>query len=79
MEETHLHSLELAAQGDWDSAHKLIQNYNDSLACLIHGYLHRQEGDLDNAAYWYNRAGQQLPDNSLAEEFNRLYGLSNDI
>ena len=36
----HLQALELAAQGDWDGAHKLIQSYEDSFACMIHGYLH---------------------------------------
>lgn len=72
----HRQSLELAAQGDWDGAHQMIQVYKDSLACMIHGYLHSVEGDNGNAAYWYQRAGQSLPANSLADEFNRLYELA---
>ncbi len=45
------------------------------MACLIHGYLHRVEGDLGNAQYWYRRANKFMPDNSLEEEWNRLYSL----
>lgn len=76
MAEEHIATLDLVAQGDWDGAHKLIQECNDELACLIHGYLHRQEGDLSNATYWYSRVGQAVPDNSLEEELERLYGLA---
>ncbi|MCX4186263.1 hypothetical protein [Methylophaga sp. OBS4] len=75
----HLQSLELAAQGDWDGAHRLIQIYEDELSCLVHGYLHRVEGDTSNAAYWYKRAGQTLPANSLPDEFDRLYELAKQI
>ena len=73
MATVHIEALKLQAQGDWDGAHQLIQTANDELACLIHGYLHREEGDSSNAHYWYSRAGQDLPNNSLEEEFKRLY------
>jgi len=75
----HLQSLELAAQGDWDGAHRIIQVYEDSLACMVHGYLHCVEGDKGNAAYWYRRAGQSLPAGSLPEEFDRLYELAKQV
>ena len=75
----HLQSLELASQGDWDGAHQIIQVYNDTLACMVHGYLHRVEGDTSNAAYWYQRAGRSLPANSLAVEFDRLYELAKQV
>ena len=42
----HQHALDLISKGDWDGAHQLIQDYNDELACLIHGYLHREEGSV---------------------------------
>lgn len=67
--------LKLAEQGQWDEAHRLVQPYSDPWACLIHGYLHRLEGDLGNASYWYRRADSELPDNSLEEELSRLYAL----
>lgn len=66
-------ALDLAKSGKWDAAHETVQPYSDSLSCRIHGYLHRVEGDLGNAGYWYSRAGMQMPDNSLDDELNRLY------
>ena len=72
MARDHLQILELAAAGQWDEAHRLAQRHADSHACLIHGYLHRVEGDLANAAYWYRRAGETVPDNTLQEEHARL-------
>jgi len=71
----HLEALDLSRSGNWQEAHKLIQPYSDKLACLIHGYLHRIEGDLGNAQYWYNRANETMPDNSLDDELERLYAL----
>ncbi|MDC9726118.1 MAG: hypothetical protein PSN44_09445 [Gammaproteobacteria bacterium] len=81
MAEEHVQALDLAAQGDWEGAHSLIQDYHDELASLVHGYLHREEGDLNNANYWYSQVGQAVPENSLEEEFDRLYQLadSNDV
>jgi hypothetical protein len=43
---------------------------------MIHGYLHREEGDDGNASYWYSQVGQALPDNTLEEEFERLYQMA---
>lgn len=68
-------ALDLARDGEWDQAHELVQAHEDRMACLIHGYLHRVEGDLGNAAYWYRQADEQMPDNSLEEEFDRLYAM----
>ena len=72
----HTQALDLSAQGDWDGAHQLIQQVHDELGSQIHGYLHREEGDLNNANYWYSRIGQDIPDNSLEQEFDRLYQLA---
>lgn len=76
MAEEHIHALNLVSQGNWDGAHHLIQEHSDELACLIHGYLHREEGDLSNANYWYSRIGHDIPDNTLEEEYHRLYQLA---
>jgi hypothetical protein len=75
MSNHHQEALTLAREGQWNEAHELVQNHNDSLSCLIHAYLHRQEGDLGNASYWYRRAGQEMPDNTLDEELERLFNL----
>lgn len=76
MSQDHIRALELSKNGDWDGAHELVQSGSDELSSLIHGYLHREEGDLGNAAYWYRRAGQSMPDNSLAQEWQRLRQLA---
>lgn len=72
MGQVHQNALSLIQQGDWEAAHRLVQDYSDPLSCQIHGYLHRIEGDWVNAKYWYQRAGLALPNNSIAEEINRL-------
>ena len=46
------------AKGDWQRAHDLIDHLHDSISAHIHAYLHRVEGDLWNARYWYNSAKQ---------------------
>lgn len=68
----HQQALALAKEGDWEKSHSLIQQFDDSFAALIHGYLHKVEGDLSNAAYWYRRAGEENPDCSLEEELELL-------
>ena len=69
----YIQILNYAKEGEWDKAHQLIQSYSDKTSCLIHGYLHRIEGDLSNANYWYARAESEMPDNTLEEELKRLY------
>ena len=46
------------AKGEWQKAHDLIDHLSDPISAHIHAYLHRVEGDLWNARYWYNRAKQ---------------------
>lgn len=71
----HLKALDLAREGSWDESHELVQKYSDNLSCLIHAYLHRVEDNISNAKYWYDRAGEDMPDNKLEDELNRLYKL----
>ena len=71
----HIKALDLASEGKWNEAHKLVQPHSDDISCLIHGYLHRVEGDLGNAQYWYNRANVTMLKNTLDEELRRLYSL----
>lgn len=69
-----LKALWLAKAGRWDEAHDLTQEMGDPNGAWIHGYLHREEGDLGNAAYWYHRAGRSMPGSgvSLAEEWREM-------
>lgn len=65
-------SLWFAGKGDWDKAHELIHEVDDKQAARIHAFLHRKEGDLSNARYWYTKAGTQIPELSLEEEWESL-------
>lgn len=78
MSSDHIKALELARDGYWDESHQLVQAASDELSCLIHAYLHREEGDMDNAAFWYKRADTTMPHNTLEEEWDRLYRLVSD-
>jgi len=68
----HAKALWFAGKGDWGKAHDLVQDLNDKQAAHIHAFLHRQEGDLSNARYWYNKAETKMPFISLAEEWEAL-------
>jgi hypothetical protein len=53
--------LWLARAGKWDEAHDGCQDLPDPAGAWIHAWLHREEGDFGNAAYWYSRAGKSAP------------------
>ena len=60
-------------KGDWDRAHAIAQENHTRNGSKVHAYLHRVEGDLWNAGYWYEKANTVLPDSmSLEEECERL-------
>lgn len=63
-----LRALELQASGDWDGAHRLVQDDPSSEAAWVHAHLHRVEGDLSNAGYWYRRAGKPVATGDLDDE-----------
>lgn len=57
------------AKGDWRRAHDLIATDEQGRpAAWVHAYLHRKEGDPDNARYWYDRAGRPVSTATLDEE-----------
>ncbi len=60
------------AKGDWNTAHTLVDDLEDATACWVHAYLHRKEGDIGNADYWYRRAGKTRPAVSLQQEWEAL-------
>lgn len=60
------------AQGDWEAAHNCAQDDHSSLGSWMHAYLHRKEGDISNARYWYSNAGRSLFKGTLAEEWEAL-------
>ena len=52
-----LRALWLDGKGDWAAAHGTVDDLETKEAARVHAYLHRVEGDRDNARYWYGRAG----------------------
>lgn len=65
--------LELDKNGDWVGAHEIVQQLSSKEANWVHAYLHRKEGDIWNADYWYRRANKVRPDISLEEEWKQIY------
>ena len=68
-----LQALWWAAKGEWDHAHKVCQQHEDSDDVnWVHAHLHRKEGDLNNARGWYKRAGKPVSTVSVQEEWSEL-------
>jgi len=67
-----LRALWLDAKGDFDGAHGIAQEVETAEGARVHAYLHRKEGDADNARYWYRRAGCAAASGSLREEWEAL-------
>ncbi|HEX6892778.1 MAG TPA: hypothetical protein VF141_18850 [Chryseolinea sp.] len=67
-----LQALWYDANGDWEAAHNVAQDIHSKEGSWIHAYLHRKEGDLGNASYWYNRANQPVCNKSLTEEWEEI-------
>ncbi len=59
-------------KGDWEQAHNIAQDIPTREGSLVHAYLHRKEGDSWNANYWYNRAGETMPKETLEQEWKDI-------
>jgi hypothetical protein len=67
-----LQALWWDAKCDWPKAHEHAQAQDDKEGAWVHAYLHRKEGDLSNAGYWYRRAGKKRPAISLDAEWEAI-------
>ena len=67
-----LQAILLDAEGDWNAAHRIAQNEFTTDGYWVHAYLHRKEGAISNARYWYNNAGRTMPESSLEEEWDSI-------
>jgi hypothetical protein len=67
-----LRTLWWEAKGDWKRAHECAQEDRTANGSIVHAYLHRVEGDLSNAGYWYGRSGRTPATGPLAEEWEAL-------
>jgi len=67
-----LRSLWWDKKGNWDRAHSIAQEIPTTQGSAVHAYLHREEGVLWNADYWYSRADRIRPDIPLEAEWKQL-------
>lgn len=68
-----LQALWWLRKGDWNRAHQCVQQHEGSADCdWVHAHLHRQEGDLSNAGYWYRRAKRPPSSASLPDEWSEI-------
>ena len=67
-----LQSLWYDKLGDWHQAHNIVQDAGDSDSAWVHAYLHRKEGDLSNARYWYRRGRQPEFTAALEQEWEHI-------
>ena len=72
--EIHL-AIWYAVKDNWDMAHNIVQDLNTETASWIHAYLHRVEGDIGNAHYWYNRARKEPSSESIKSELDDIIKL----
>ncbi len=57
---------------EWDRAHELAQAEETRSGAWVHAHLHRIEGDLDNAGYWYRQARLPACTTPLTEEWRAI-------
>lgn len=67
-----LRALWYEAKDDWQRAHAVVQEEEDRDCAWVHAYLHRKEGDLENAGYWYRRARRAVGEGTLNQEWDAI-------
>jgi hypothetical protein len=61
-----------AGKDEWDKAHRIVMDAGGKDCAWVHAHLHRVEGDLDNARYWYGRAGRKISQEPLDAEWEAI-------
>jgi hypothetical protein len=64
-----LTALWWAGNKAWDKAHDIVMNEDRADCAWVHAYLHRREGDRDNARYWYRQARREAATGDLTTEW----------
>ncbi|MBO0717654.1 MAG: hypothetical protein J2P55_10025 [Rhizobiales bacterium] len=67
-----LQALWWAANENWEKAHRIVMNGHDLDCAWVHAHLHRVEGDLDNANYWYRQARRKPATHELSSERDEI-------
>ena len=75
MRDLLIKAIRKANQGYWDDAHIIVQQIEDSVSYWLHANLHREEGDLDNAKYWYHRAVREYTEMDIEDERQQIMNL----
>ena len=70
-----LRALWFDGRGRWEDAHRVAQDVEGADGAWVHAYLHRKEGDLQNAEYWYRRAGKPIATSALDDEWAAMVTL----
>jgi hypothetical protein len=60
------------SKGDWTRSHGLVDELETPDGMAVHAYLHRKEGNVSNADYWYERAGRRFYRPTLDAEWQAL-------
>ena len=68
----YLKALWYDAKKNWEKSHDIAQEIFDIRGSWIHGYLHRKEGDISNASYWYRKAKKPMPSYSIDKEWEEI-------
>lgn len=71
-ESAALQALWWAKKGEWDKAHRIVMEEHSAEAAWVHAYLHRVEGDLPNAGYWYRQAKRRAATGALDAEWDEI-------
>jgi hypothetical protein len=67
-----LQALWWAAKDDWERAHQIVMAHEGRDCAWVHAYLHRREGDLPNARWWYKEAKRPVAAGSLDDEWSAI-------
>jgi hypothetical protein len=67
-----LQAMWWAANDSWEKAHRIVMSGDDQDCAWVHAYLHRFEGDLDNAKYWYRQARRKPATHELSSEWSEI-------
>jgi hypothetical protein len=79
MHNSLLEAVHSAEQGYRDDAHRIVQQIDDPISNWLHANLHREEGDLDNAKYWYHRAVREYSEIDIDEERKQILQLLENV
>jgi hypothetical protein len=61
-----------AGKDAWNKAHDIVMGGEGAGFAWVHAYLHRVEGDRDNARYWYRQARREPATGELASEWTAI-------